>query len=88
MSEQFASSIQIRKDPTAEASWFNRQSEKWSRDIAFVFYQARILMLVLKHPLVPWKAKAIAGCVVAYVFSPIQLIPSFIPLIGQMEAET
>jgi len=34
---------------------------------------------------VPWYAKAVAGCAVLYVFSPIQLIPNFIPIIGQMD---
>jgi len=27
----------------------------------------------------------VAGCAVLYVFSPIQLIPNFIPIIGQMD---
>jgi uncharacterized membrane protein YkvA (DUF1232 family) len=39
----------------------------------------------LKHPQVPWHAKAVAGCAVLYVFSPIQLIPNFIPIIGQLD---
>lgn len=33
----------------------------------------------------PWPARVAAGCAVAYVFSPIQLIPTFIPLIGQLD---
>jgi uncharacterized membrane protein YkvA (DUF1232 family) len=34
---------------------------------------------------VPWYAKLVAACAVLYVFSPIQLIPNFIPIIGQMD---
>jgi uncharacterized membrane protein YkvA (DUF1232 family) len=34
---------------------------------------------------VPWHAKAVAGCAVLYVVSPIQIIPNFIPIIGQMD---
>jgi uncharacterized membrane protein YkvA (DUF1232 family) len=34
---------------------------------------------------VPWPAKAAAGCSAAYIVSPIQLIPTFIPVIGQMD---
>jgi uncharacterized membrane protein YkvA (DUF1232 family) len=34
---------------------------------------------------VPWYAKAVSGCAVLYVISPIQLIPNFIPIIGQMD---
>lgn len=37
---------------------------------------------VLKHSRTPWYAKLVAACTVGYVLSPIQLIPSFIPVIG------
>jgi len=33
----------------------------------------------------PWPARVAAGCAVAYVFSPIQLVPTFIPLVGQLD---
>ena len=39
----------------------------------------------LVHPQVPWHAKAVAGCAVLYIVSPIQIIPNFIPIIGQMD---
>jgi uncharacterized membrane protein YkvA (DUF1232 family) len=50
-----------------------------------VFKQFRIIRRALVHPDVPWHAKAVAGCAVLYVFSPIQIIPNFIPVIGQMD---
>jgi uncharacterized membrane protein YkvA (DUF1232 family) len=34
---------------------------------------------------VPWYAKLVAACSICYVFSPVQLIPNFIPLIGQLD---
>jgi uncharacterized membrane protein YkvA (DUF1232 family) len=34
---------------------------------------------------VPWYAKAIAACVVAYALSPIDLIPDFIPVLGYLD---
>jgi uncharacterized membrane protein YkvA (DUF1232 family) len=34
---------------------------------------------------VPWYAKLVAGFVAGYVLSPIQLIPNFIPIIGQLD---
>lgn len=40
---------------------------------------------LLSDPRSPWLAKAIASLCVGYVFSPIQLIPSFIPIIGQLD---
>jgi uncharacterized membrane protein YkvA (DUF1232 family) len=85
MPEPFASTIPIGSDATGERSWFFTSSKKWKRDVAFVLYQARILLHILKNPVVPWYAKAVAGCAVAYIFSPVQLIPSFIPLIGQLD---
>jgi uncharacterized membrane protein YkvA (DUF1232 family) len=45
----------------------------------------RVVRRALWHPLVPWYAKLVAGFVVGYVFSPIQLIPNFIPIIGQLD---
>ncbi len=50
-----------------------------------IFKQFRIIRRALVHPQVPWHAKAVAGCAVLYVFSPIQIIPNFIPVIGQMD---
>jgi uncharacterized membrane protein YkvA (DUF1232 family) len=49
------------------------------------FTQFRIIRRALRHPQVPWYAKVVAGCAVLYVFSPIQLIPNFIPIIGQSD---
>jgi uncharacterized membrane protein YkvA (DUF1232 family) len=47
--------------------------------------QFRVIRRAVVHPQVPWHAKAIAGCAVLYVVSPIQLIPNFIPIIGQTD---
>src|SRR4030095_11555150 len=45
----------------------------------------RIIRRALGHPHVPGYAKLVATCVVGYVLSPIQLIPSFIPIVGQLD---
>lgn len=47
--------------------------------------QFRVIRRALRNPQVPWYAKLVVGCAVLYVFSPIQLIPNFIPIIGQMD---
>jgi len=60
-------------------------SEKIKALIARFFTQFRIIRRALVHPQVPWYAKAVAGCTVLYVISPIQLIPNFIPVIGQLD---
>ena len=33
----------------------------------------------------PWHARLVAACTAGYLFSPIQLIPSFIPVIGFLD---
>jgi uncharacterized membrane protein YkvA (DUF1232 family) len=58
---------------------------KLKSSIKRVFKEFRIIRRALVHPQVPWHAKAVAGCAVLYVFSPIQIIPNFIPIVGQMD---
>lgn len=43
------------------------------------------LWLAARDPRVPWYAKAVAGAVAAYAFSPIDLIPDFIPVVGYLD---
>ncbi len=44
-----------------------------------------VLRLALKDNRTPWYAKAVVGLVVFYALSPIDLIPDFIPMIGQLD---
>ena len=43
------------------------------------------LYIALQDPRTPWYAKAIAGFVVAYALSPIDLIPDFVPVLGLLD---
>lgn len=43
------------------------------------------LYLAYRRPDVPWYAKLVALLVVAYAFSPIDLIPDFIPVLGYLD---
>jgi uncharacterized membrane protein YkvA (DUF1232 family) len=43
------------------------------------------LRLIMGHPSAPPFARIIAACSVGYLFSPIQFIPTFIPVIGQLD---
>jgi uncharacterized membrane protein YkvA (DUF1232 family) len=43
------------------------------------------LYLAARDPRVPWYAKALALLIVAYAFSPIDLIPDFIPVLGYLD---
>ncbi len=59
--------------------------QKLKASIAQVFREFRVIRRALVHPEVPWHAKAVAGCAMLYVVSPIQVIPNFIPILGQMD---
>jgi len=72
-------------DPRTQGSWYERRLADGKHCVNLVINQAWTLALLLKHPQAPWRAKAVAGCTVAYLVSPIQLIPSFIPVIGQLD---
>lgn len=54
----------------------------WARQLKVETYT---LYLAYRDPRVPWYAKAFAACVVAYAFSPIDLIPDFVPLLGYVD---
>jgi uncharacterized membrane protein YkvA (DUF1232 family) len=43
------------------------------------------LYFAARHPRTPWYAKVLAGAVVAYAFSPLDLIPDFIPVLGYLD---
>ena len=43
------------------------------------------MMIAARDPRVPWYAKVFMGLVVAYAFSPIDLIPDFIPVFGYLD---
>jgi uncharacterized membrane protein YkvA (DUF1232 family) len=43
------------------------------------------LDLAYKDPRTPWYAKLLGALVVAYAFSPIDLIPDFVPILGYLD---
>ena len=47
--------------------------------------EAYAIYLAAKDPRTPWYAKALIYFVVAHTFSPIDLIPDFIPILGLLD---
>ena len=47
--------------------------------------ETHALYLAARDPRTPWYAKLFVAGVVAYAFSPIDLIPDFIPVIGYLD---
>ena len=64
-----------RAPAEAPKSRLRRWADEITRDVYAIALAAR-------DPRVPWYAKALALAVAAYAFSPIDLIPDFIPVLG------
>ncbi len=47
--------------------------------------EALALYFALRHPRTPRAAKVLAAAVVAYAFSPVDLIPDFVPFLGYVD---
>ncbi|MGA7731993.1 MAG: YkvA family protein [Chloroflexia bacterium] len=56
--------------------------KQWARDMKVEVYA---LYLAYRDPRVPLYARVFAACVVAYAFSPIDLIPDPIPVLGYLD---
>lgn len=56
--------------------------KSWARHLKSETYA---LYLAYKDPRTPWYARLLAAFVVAHTFSPIDLIPDFIPVLGYLD---
>ena len=59
--------------------------EKWKRRAKQLKIEIYAIYLAYKDPRVPWYARIFAACVAAYAFSPIDLIPDPIPILGYLD---
>jgi len=55
---------------------------RWARALKKETYA---IYLACRDPRVPWYARVLAACVAGYAFSPIDLIPDTIPLLGYLD---
>src|SRR5262245_52686643 len=58
---------------------------RWRQRASLLKTEVYALYLAYRDPRVPWYAKAFAACVVGYAFSPIDLIPDPIPILGYLD---
>lgn len=59
--------------------------EKWKRRVKELKVEVYAIYLAYKDPRVPWYARIFTACVVGYAFSPIDLIPDPIPVLGYLD---
>ncbi|MBZ0299592.1 MAG: DUF1232 domain-containing protein [Anaerolineae bacterium] len=57
----------------------------WKQRARQLKAQTTALYLAYRDPRTPWYARVVAALVVAYAFSPIDLIPDFIPVLGYVD---
>ena len=59
--------------------------EGWKQRARLLKQETYAIYLALRDPRVPWYGRLIAACVVGYAFSPIDLIPDFVPILGYLD---
>lgn len=59
--------------------------QRWKKAARQLTRELRAIHLAYRDPRVPWYARLLSGVVVAYAFSPIDLIPDPIPVIGYLD---
>jgi uncharacterized membrane protein YkvA (DUF1232 family) len=59
--------------------------ESWKQRARLLKQEIYAVYLALRDPRVPWYARLLAACVVGYAFSPIDLIPDFVPVLGYLD---
>jgi uncharacterized membrane protein YkvA (DUF1232 family) len=59
--------------------------EAWKQRARQLKVETYAIYLAYKDPRTPWYARVFAACVVGYAFSPIDLIPDPIPILGYLD---
>jgi uncharacterized membrane protein YkvA (DUF1232 family) len=59
--------------------------QRWKQQLKLLKQETYTIYIACKDPRVPWYARLLASAVVAYAFSPIDLIPDVIPVIGYLD---
>ncbi len=78
--------VESRQAGRLEGTGFSmRALDRWKARARQLKAEVFALYLAYKDPRVPWYARLVAACVVGYAFSPIDLIPDPIPLLGYLD---
>ena len=61
--------------------WFDTLKEK----ARLLKREISVIGLAVQDPRTPWYARILAAAVIAYAFSPVDLVPDFIPVLGYLD---
>jgi uncharacterized membrane protein YkvA (DUF1232 family) len=59
--------------------------DRWKQRAGQLKIEVYAIWLAYRDPRVPWYARIFAACVVGYAFSPIDLIPDPVPVLGYLD---
>lgn len=57
----------------------------WKNRAARILRELDAFQLAMRDPRTPWLPRLLLGLAIAYLASPIDLIPDFIPVLGQLD---
>jgi uncharacterized membrane protein YkvA (DUF1232 family) len=77
--------VSVANENDTSGSALHRLGTRSARTITAVLRDIRCLYFVFRNPATPWYARALLFLPLASLCSPIQLIPNFIPVLGQMD---
>jgi uncharacterized membrane protein YkvA (DUF1232 family) len=81
--------VAIEADSTGpgpnDAAYRVKMLATWEQRAKALKREVYTLYFACRDPRVPWYAKALGAVIVGYVFSPIDLIPDFIPVLGYLD---
>jgi uncharacterized membrane protein YkvA (DUF1232 family) len=72
-----SASKEVQAEPGFVMTW-RKRAQRLQKE-AYVFY------FVFKHPRTSWYARLVAVCTAAYLSSPVQIIPNYIPVLGILD---
>ncbi len=68
-----------------ERPTLRQRRSAWRALLKFLPDVGRLLYDLARDPRVPWHAKAVAAGAVAYVISPVDVVPDIVPGVGRMD---
>ncbi len=72
----------VRSQPPQLTKQKMKAIEAWKRRVRELKLETYAIYLACRNPRTPWYVRLFGACIVGYAFSPIDLMPDFIPVFG------